>query len=68
VVANGYVTEMEYPKHGKKLKVHGTPWRFSETPAKPGIAPELGADNDAVLAGLGYSAAEIGDLRTRKII
>ena len=46
-VANGYVTEVDYPKHGKTLKVHGTPWQFSETPAKIGIAPELGADNDA---------------------
>ena len=23
VLANGYITEVEYPKHGKKLKVHG---------------------------------------------
>ncbi len=68
VLANGYVTEVEYPKHGKTLKVHGTPWRFSETPAKIGVAPELGADNAAVLAGLGYSAAQIQDLRERKII
>jgi crotonobetainyl-CoA:carnitine CoA-transferase CaiB-like acyl-CoA transferase len=68
VLANGYVTEIDYPKHGKRLKVHGTPWQFSETPAKPGIAPELGEHNDAVLAELGYSAGEIDDLRTRKII
>ena len=68
VLANGYVTEVEYPKHGKTLKVHGTPWQFSETPARIGIAPELGADNEAVLARLGYSAAQIQDLRERKII
>jgi crotonobetainyl-CoA:carnitine CoA-transferase CaiB-like acyl-CoA transferase len=68
VVANGYVAEVEYPKHGKKLKVHGTPWKFSETPARIGVAPELGADNDAVLGGLGYSVARIQDLRERKII
>src|SRR5207248_8908856 len=42
VIANGYVTEVGYPKYGRKLKVHGTPWQFSETPARPGIAPELG--------------------------
>ena len=54
VLANGYVTEVEYPKHGKTLKVHGTPWHFSETPARIGVAPELGADNDDVLAELGY--------------
>ena len=67
VIANGYVTHVDHPKHGK-LKVHGSPWQFSETPAKPGIAPELGEHNDAVLAGLGYSASELADLRARKII
>jgi crotonobetainyl-CoA:carnitine CoA-transferase CaiB-like acyl-CoA transferase len=68
VVANGYVTEVDYPKHGKRLKVHGTPWRFSETPALIGTAPELGADNDTVLNDIGYSPAQIQDLRERKII
>ncbi|HTV87589.1 MAG TPA: CoA transferase, partial [Stellaceae bacterium] len=58
VLANGYVTEIDYPKYGKRLKVHGSPWHFSETPARIGIAPELGADTDAVLADLGYSAAQ----------
>jgi crotonobetainyl-CoA:carnitine CoA-transferase CaiB-like acyl-CoA transferase len=68
VLANGYITEIDYPKHGKRLKVHGSPWHFSETPARPGIAPELGADNDAVLGDLGYSVAEIADFRQRKIV
>jgi crotonobetainyl-CoA:carnitine CoA-transferase CaiB-like acyl-CoA transferase len=68
VIANGYVTEVDYPKHGKRLKVHGTPWQFSETPAKPGIAPGLGEHNDAVLGDLGYSVSAIADLRARKII
>jgi crotonobetainyl-CoA:carnitine CoA-transferase CaiB-like acyl-CoA transferase len=68
VLANGYITEVEYPKHGKTLKVHGTPWAFSETPAKVGVAPELGSYNDTVLAGLGYTAAQIRDFRERKII
>src|SRR3984957_2727954 len=68
VVANGYVTEVDYPKHGKRLKVHGTPWQFSETPALIGTAPELGADNDTVLNDIGYSPAQIQDLRERKII
>jgi len=68
VLANGYVTEVEYPKHGKKLKVHGSPWNFSETPPRIGIAPELGEHNEAVLTELGYSAAEIRGLRERKVI
>src|SRR6266480_4272630 len=52
VLANGYVTEVEYPKHGKTLKVHGSPWHFSETPAQIGIAPELGQHNGDVLGDL----------------
>ena len=68
VLANGYITEVDYPKHGKRLKVHGTPWQFSETPAKPGIAPDLGEHNDAVLGELGYGTDEIADLRKRRII
>jgi crotonobetainyl-CoA:carnitine CoA-transferase CaiB-like acyl-CoA transferase len=68
VIANGYVAEIGYPKYGKRLKVHGSPWQFSETPARIGTAPELGADNDAVLAELGYTPPEIRDLRERKII
>jgi len=67
VIANGYVTQVEHPRHGT-LKVHGTPWQFSETPARPGIAPELGEHNDAVLGELGYSADEIAGFRANKII
>ncbi|HEY3909135.1 MAG TPA: CoA transferase [Stellaceae bacterium] len=68
VLANGYVTEVDYPMHGKRLKVHGSPWHFSETPPRIGVAPELGADNDKVLAELGYTAAQVQDFRDKKII
>ncbi len=68
VLANGYVTEVEYPTHGKTLKVHGSPWHFSETPAKIGRAPALGEHNASVLSELGYSAAQIEDFKERKII
>jgi crotonobetainyl-CoA:carnitine CoA-transferase CaiB-like acyl-CoA transferase len=68
VLANGYITEIDYPKHKKRLKVHGTPWQFSETPAKIGVAPELGNHNDEALAGIGYTREQIADLRKRKII
>jgi crotonobetainyl-CoA:carnitine CoA-transferase CaiB-like acyl-CoA transferase len=68
VVANGYVTDVAYPKHGKMLKVHGTPWQFSETPARIGIAPELGAHTDEILGEIGYSPAQISDLRQRKVV
>jgi crotonobetainyl-CoA:carnitine CoA-transferase CaiB-like acyl-CoA transferase len=68
VLANGYVAEVDYAKHGKRLRVHGSPWQFSATPAKIGIAPELGEHNDEVLTSLGYSKAEVQGLRARKII
>jgi crotonobetainyl-CoA:carnitine CoA-transferase CaiB-like acyl-CoA transferase len=68
VLANGYVTEVEYPKYGKTLKVHGSPWHFSKTPARVGIAPELGADTDQILLKLGYTQAEVQEFRERKII
>ena len=68
MLANGYVTEVDYPKHGKRLRVHGSPWQFSETPANIGIAPKLGEHNEEVLASLGYSDGDIEGLRERRII
>jgi crotonobetainyl-CoA:carnitine CoA-transferase CaiB-like acyl-CoA transferase len=68
VLANGYVSEVDYPEYGKRLKVHGSPWQFSETPPAIGRAPKLGADNDEILVDLGYTPAEIEDFRERKII
>jgi crotonobetainyl-CoA:carnitine CoA-transferase CaiB-like acyl-CoA transferase len=68
VLANEYITEVEYPGHGKKLKVHGSPWHFSETPPKIGVAPELGQHNEEVLKEIGYSDADIQGLRERKVI
>ena len=68
VLANGYIAEMEYPEIGETLKVHGTPWRFSETPARIGVAPKLGEHNGEILARLGYDDAALDDLRKRKII
>src|SRR5271165_3046287 len=53
VLANGYVTKIDYPKHGKRLKVHGSPWHFSETPPQIGIARNS-AHVDEILAKLDY--------------
>jgi crotonobetainyl-CoA:carnitine CoA-transferase CaiB-like acyl-CoA transferase len=63
VLANGYITEVEYPEHNKKVKVHGSPWKFSETPAQIGVAPKLGENTDYILGELGYSNTEIHTLR-----
>jgi len=68
VVANGYIAEVDYPQYSKRLKVHGSPWQFSETPAKIGIAPGLGEHNEEVLGTLGYDSAQLADLKSRKVI
>jgi crotonobetainyl-CoA:carnitine CoA-transferase CaiB-like acyl-CoA transferase len=68
VLANEYITEVEYPKYGKKVKVHGSPWQFSETPVKIGIAPELGEHNVPILKGLGYNDVRIQELKDKKVI
>jgi crotonobetainyl-CoA:carnitine CoA-transferase CaiB-like acyl-CoA transferase len=68
VVANGYVTEVDYPDFGKRLRVHGVPWRFSETPASIGRAPALGEHNAEILGGLGFDADGIARLRADGII
>ena len=68
VLANGYVTEVAYPEIGETLKVHGTPWRFSETPVKIGVAPGLGEHNAEILARLGYGEADLAGLQERGVI
>ncbi len=59
---------MEYPEIGETLKVHGTPWQFSETPPAFGRAPKLGEHNQAILEELGYSAEAIQNFVDQKII
>jgi len=68
VVANGYISELEYPEIGETLKVHGSPWQFSETPAQIGRAPKLGEHNEEILTKLGYDSVTITSLREKKII
>ncbi len=68
VLANGYVSEVEYPELDRPLKVHGAPWRFSETPPTIGRAPALGQHNDEILQSLGYDAATIARMAEQKII
>ena len=67
VIANKYVTEVEHPRVGK-IKEVGFPWKFSKTPAKAGIAPEIGEHNNEVLKGLGYSNTDIKQLKKEGVI
>ena len=68
VLANEYVTQIDYPTHDRTLKVHGSPWHFSETAAQIGRAPALGEHNEIVLAELGYTAGQIEDFKDKGII
>ena len=68
IIENNYVTEVWYPELNKTMKVHGTPWKFSKTPAKIKTAPKLGEHNSNILINLGYSKEEIESLIENKII
>ena len=65
---NNYVTEVWYPELNKNMKVHGTPWKFSKTPANIKRAPKLGEHNTEILSGLGYTKDEIKGFKDDKII
>ena len=65
---NNYVTEVWYPELNKNMKVHGTPWKFSKTPANIKRAPKLGENNTEILSGLGYTKDEIENLKDDKVI
>ena len=65
---NNYVTEVWYPELNKNMKVHGTPWKFSKTPANIKRAPKLGEHNTEILSGLGYTKNEIEGFKHDKII
>ena len=65
---NNYVTKVWYPELNKNMKVHGTPWKFSKTPANIKRAPKLGEHNSELLNKLGYSDDEIQNLTEDKII
>jgi crotonobetainyl-CoA:carnitine CoA-transferase CaiB-like acyl-CoA transferase len=65
---NNYVTEVWYPELNKNMKVHGTPWKFSKTPANIKRAPKLGEHNSELLNKLGYSDKDIQNLIENKII
>ena len=67
VIANNYVTEVDHPRAGK-IKEVGFPWKFHKTPARAGIAPELGEHNSEVYKGLGYSDADIEQLKKEGVI
>lgn len=63
LAARDMIVEMAHPTAGA-VRATGVPLQLSETPGRARTAPpELGADTDAVLGELGYSAERIAALR-----
>lgn len=62
------ITELEQPD-GSRVKSLGLAIKLSETPGAIGSGPvEFGQHNEEILGGLGYSEAEISQLKLRKVI
>ncbi len=68
VVADDLVTTLDHPVVGP-YRTMTKPVKFSETPGPASTAaPLFGQHSDAVLAGYGYSQAEIAALRERGVV
>ena len=66
--ARGMTQQYDYPGAGR-VKALGNPVKLSRTPARPAAPPPaLGQDNAAILAELGYSAQEIRQLKSSRVI
>jgi formyl-CoA transferase len=61
--ASGTIVEVDHPTRGKYLSV-GNPIKMSDSPTEVTRSPLLGEHTDQVLAQLGFSAAEVAQLRS----
>lgn len=69
IAAMGYLVPTDYPSLAKPAPLVETPFRLSRSEvAMRRRPPMVGEHTDQVLAGLGYSRAEIGTLREKGII
>ena len=67
--AMGLLTEVEYPGFDKKIPVTELPLKMSKTDTKlKRRAPTLGEHTDEIMESLGYSAEEITDLRSKRVV
>jgi formyl-CoA transferase len=64
---SGTIVEVDHPKRGKYLTV-GNPIKMSDSPTEVTRSPLLGEHSDEVLAELGFAAAEVAELRLKKVI
>ncbi|MGC1522855.1 MAG: formyl-CoA transferase [Steroidobacteraceae bacterium] len=63
----GTIVEVDHPKRGKYLSV-GNPIKLSDSLTEVKRSPLLGEHTDEVLAELGYAAADVAALRSKKVI
>ncbi len=69
VIAGGYMTNLDFPGMARPAPVSETPVRLSATPGTVRHrAPRLGEHTDRILAELGYSAAQIEELRSKRVV
>jgi formyl-CoA transferase len=65
--ATGTVVEVDHPVRGKYLTV-GNPIKLSDSPTEVTRSPLLGEHTEEVLSQFGYSAAQLDELRSAKVI
>lgn len=65
--AAGLVCEVEHSLFGK-MKQHGPPVQFSDTPARVAPAAAMGEHTRQILTTAGYSAAEIAELEASGVV
>ena len=63
----GTVVEVDHPTRGKYLTV-GNPIKMSDSPTEVTRSPLLGEHTEEVMVQMGYSSAQIEELRAAKVI
>jgi crotonobetainyl-CoA:carnitine CoA-transferase CaiB-like acyl-CoA transferase len=67
VQANSYLKRVDYGD-GTEIPMIGLPMLYDGKPLSSRRSPELGADSDAILAGLGYDEDAIIDLKVQGVV
>jgi crotonobetainyl-CoA:carnitine CoA-transferase CaiB-like acyl-CoA transferase len=65
--ANGYLKHVDYGD-GTQIPMVSVPMLFDRQPLTSTRSPELGADSDAILEGLGYDEEAIIDLKVQGVV
>jgi crotonobetainyl-CoA:carnitine CoA-transferase CaiB-like acyl-CoA transferase len=67
MTANGFTAEVDHPRFGRHRR-HGPIVTLSDTPGRAGPACLVGQHTRSILTELGYTTAEMDDLRQRGIV